>query len=131
MVDTGAGKDGRRSSVPTDADAALEAALTALRLWADEVGVDAVRVIGPLAGLVAEQRVCALLGLAPAANTIQAGWDATDENGRTYRIKARAFTGRRSIGSSNYDWGRDACTLDESTTGGIRTRSEGRATRHR
>ena len=95
MSDTGSSNDGSRPTFSPDADAALEVALTALRRWADEVGVDAVRVIGPLAGLVAEQRTCALLGLAPAANAIQAGWDATDAEGRTYQIKARAFTGRR------------------------------------
>ena len=95
MSDTGSSNDGSRPTFSPDADAALEVALTALRRWADEVGIDAVRVIGPLAGLVAEQRTRALLGLSPAANAIQAGWDATDAEGRTCQIKARAFTGRR------------------------------------
>lgn len=95
MAPTGASNSGRHAAAALDADAALEAALAALRRWAEQVGIDAARVIGPLAGPVAERRTCALLGLTPAPNPLQAGWDASDEGGRTYQIKARSFTGSR------------------------------------
>ena len=83
-----------------DADEALEAALWALRRWAELVGVDAIRVIGPLAGPVAALRTCALLGLRAATSDVGAGRDALDEAGLTYRISARAVTAR---GDTSFD----------------------------
>ena len=80
---------------PVSADDVLAAALVALRVWSERVGIEPARAIGRLAGLVVDQRVCALLGLRPAGKGTHPGWNATDDAGQTYQIEARATTERR------------------------------------
>ncbi len=82
---------------PSEATAedVLAKALAALAVWATLSGIDPARALGRLAGLVVEQRVCALLRLQMAEQDMQPGWDATDAAGRTYQIKARALREQR------------------------------------
>lgn len=106
MDDAQPGPDGHAPASPNDVDEALEAALRALRRWAHLAGLEPLRIIGPLARLVAEQRTCALLGLRAAATSgMPAGWHATDEAGLTYAIEARAVTvsGATSFGFPRED----------------------------
>jgi hypothetical protein len=81
---------------PTTAEEVLAKALAALAVWAVMSGIEPARALSQLAGLVVEQRVCALLGLQMTEKGMQPGWDAIDAAGRTFQIKARAMDERHA-----------------------------------
>jgi hypothetical protein len=85
----------RHEPPETTAEDVLARALAALAVWATLSGIDPARAISQLAGLVVQQRVCALLGLQMAEKGVLPAWDATDGAGRTYLIKARASSEQR------------------------------------